>query len=73
MELSFPSLFFDELKLVPNNKDIFNVEHIQQRKIKFEPPRHKRDIVHYANWQRYGHTEITDISNRGVPNAPVTT
>jgi hypothetical protein len=31
------SIFFIELKPAPNNKDIFNVEYIQQWKIKFEP------------------------------------
>jgi hypothetical protein len=51
------STFFIELKPAPNNKDIFNVEYIQQCKIKFEPPKHKRDIAQCANCQRYGHTK----------------
>jgi hypothetical protein len=34
------SMFFVELKPAPNNKGIFNVEYIQQCKIKFEPSRH---------------------------------
>jgi hypothetical protein len=51
------SMFFVELKPAPNNKDIFNVEHIQQCKIKFEPPKHKRDIAQCAYCQRYGHTK----------------
>jgi hypothetical protein len=50
------SMFFVDLKPAPNNKDIFNVEHIQQCKIKFELPKHKRDIAKCANCQRYGHT-----------------
>jgi hypothetical protein len=51
------SMFFVELKPAPNSKDMFNVEYIQQCKIKFEPPKHKRDIVKCANCQRYGHTK----------------
>jgi hypothetical protein len=35
------SMFFVDLKPVPNNKDIFDVEFLQQCKIKFEPPKHK--------------------------------
>jgi hypothetical protein len=38
-----------ELKPASNNKDIFNVEQIQQCKIKFEPLKHKRDIAECAN------------------------
>jgi hypothetical protein len=38
-------MFFVDLKPAPNNKVIFNVEFIQQCKIKFEPPKHKRDIA----------------------------
>jgi hypothetical protein len=49
-------MFFDELRLAPNNKEIFNVEYLQLRKIRFEPPKHKRDITQCAKWQRYGHT-----------------
>jgi hypothetical protein len=33
------------------------VEYIQQCKIKFEPPKHKRDIAQCANYQRYGHAK----------------
>jgi hypothetical protein len=50
-------MFFVELQPAPNNKDIFNVKYIQQCKIKFEPPRYKRDIAQCANYQRYGHTK----------------
>jgi hypothetical protein len=49
------SMFFVQLKPAPNNKDIFNVEYIQQCKIKFQPPKHNRDIAQCANCQRYGH------------------
>jgi hypothetical protein len=51
------SMFFVDLKPAPNNKDIFNVEYIQQCKIKFKPPEHKRDIAQCANCQRYGHNK----------------
>jgi hypothetical protein len=43
------SNFFAELKPAPNNKDIFNVEYIQQCKLQFEPPKHKMDIAQCAN------------------------
>jgi hypothetical protein len=49
---------FLELKPTLNNKDIFIVEYIQQCKIKFEPPKHKRDIAQCANCQRYGHKKL---------------
>jgi hypothetical protein len=52
------SMFFEELKPAPNKNYIFSVEYIQQCKIKFEPPKPKRDIAHCANCQRYGHTKI---------------
>jgi hypothetical protein len=51
------SMFFVELKPAPNNTGIFNVEYMQQCKIKFKPPKHKRDIAQCANCQRYGHTK----------------
>jgi hypothetical protein len=34
------SMFFVDLKPVPTNKDIFDIEYLQQCKIKFEQPRH---------------------------------
>jgi hypothetical protein len=46
------SMFLVELKSAPNNKDIFLVEYLQQCKIKFESPKHKRDIAQCANCQR---------------------
>jgi hypothetical protein len=45
------SMLFVELKPAPNNKDIFNVEYMQQCKIKFEPPEHERDSAQCANCQ----------------------
>jgi hypothetical protein len=50
-------MFFIELKPAPNIKDIFNVEYIQQCKIKFELPKHKSYIAQCANCQRYGYTK----------------
>jgi hypothetical protein len=41
------SVLFVGLKPAPNNKDVFNAEYIQQCKIKFEPPEHKKDIYIY--------------------------
>jgi hypothetical protein len=48
------SMFFVDLKLAPNNKDIFDVEFVQQCKIKFEPPKHKQEIAQCSNCQCYG-------------------
>jgi hypothetical protein len=39
------SMFFVEPKPALKNKDIFNVEFIQQCKTKFELPKHKRNIA----------------------------
>jgi hypothetical protein len=50
-------LFFINLLPAPNNKDIFNVQYLQQCKIQFEPSRHKREIAQCTNCQRYGHTK----------------
>jgi hypothetical protein len=47
-------MFFVDLKPAPNNKDIFQVEYLQQCKIKFETPNYKRDIPQCTNYQRYG-------------------
>jgi hypothetical protein len=66
-------MFFVELEPAQNNKDIFNVEYIQQCKIKFEPPKHKRDIAQCANCQRYGHTKNYCRLKPRWSNAQVTT
>jgi hypothetical protein len=60
------SMFFVELKPAPNNKGIFNVEYIQQCKIEFELPKHKRDIVQNANCQGYGQTKNCHLKARCV-------
>jgi hypothetical protein len=49
------SMFFVDLKPAPNKKDIFDLEFLQQYKIKFEAPKHKREIAQFSKCQRYGH------------------
>jgi hypothetical protein len=49
------SMCFINLQPATNNKDTFNVQYIQQCKMKFEPPKQKWDIAECANCQRYGH------------------
>jgi hypothetical protein len=51
------SMLFVELKPALSNEDIFNLEYIQQCKIKFKATKHKRDIAQCANCHRYGHTK----------------
>jgi hypothetical protein len=65
-------MFFVDLKQAPHNKDVFNVEYIQQCTIKFKLPKNKSDIAQCENCQRYGHTKTTVTSNRDAPNAQVT-
>jgi hypothetical protein len=50
-------MFYVDLKSATNNKDIFNVEYLHQCKVKFGPPKQKRNIAQCANCQRYGHTK----------------
>jgi hypothetical protein len=38
-------VLFVDLKPAPNNKDMFNVQYIQQCKIKFEPPKQKGTLL----------------------------
>jgi hypothetical protein len=45
-----------DLKPAPNNKEIYNVEFLQQCKVKFKPPKQSRTIAQCANCQHYGHT-----------------
>lgn len=49
-------MFYVEIKPDSNNKQIYNIKHLLQCKINFEPPHQKREIPQYANCQRYGHT-----------------
>jgi hypothetical protein len=64
---------FVDLKPAPNNKDMFDVEFLQQCKIKFEPLKHKQEIAQCYNCQRYGHTKITATYDLVVSNVPVIT
>jgi len=51
------SLFFVNLKLNENNKDIYQIETLNYTKVRFEPPRPKRNIPQCGKCQRYGHTQ----------------
>jgi hypothetical protein len=46
------SMHFVDLKPAPNNKYIYEVEYLQQCKIKFEQPKHTRDIGQSATTKR---------------------
>lgn len=50
-------LFFVDLKIQSNNKEIYSVEFLVNTKIKFEPPHKKREIPQCTRCQRYGHTK----------------
>jgi hypothetical protein len=50
-------MFFVDLKPASSNKDIFQIEYLQQCKITFEPPKQKRDIAQRAKSQRYRRTQ----------------
>jgi hypothetical protein len=58
------SLFFVELKPAPNNKDIFNVEYIQQRKKNSNHPNTKGILLHVQTAKDMGTPKIIAISNR---------
>jgi hypothetical protein len=59
-------MFFEGLKPATKNEYIFNVKCLQQCKVKFEPPKQKRNIVQCANCQRYGNTN-PDASSAPAP------
>jgi hypothetical protein len=62
---------FRRTKPALNNKDILNVEYVQQCKIKFEPPRYKRDNFQTAN--DTGTQETTATWNQDTSNAAAVT
>jgi aspartyl/asparaginyl-tRNA synthetase len=66
-------MFFVELKPAPNNKDIFNVEYIQQCKIKFETLEKQKGYCSMCRLSDMGILKFIAISNRDVSNAQVTT
>jgi len=50
-------LLFVDLKPSDNNKEIYRIETLNYSKVKFEPPRTKRNIPQCSKCQRYGHTQ----------------
>jgi len=51
------SLFFVNLKASENNKDIYQIENLNYTKVKFEPPKPKRNIPQCSKCQRCRHTQ----------------
>lgn len=50
-------LFFVDLKMQENNKDIYKMEYLFNAKIDVEAPRLKRELAQCTRCQRYGHTK----------------
>lgn len=50
-------LFNIELKVKPNNKEIYDVKSLLNMIVAFEPPYPKREVPQCMNCQRYGHTK----------------
>lgn len=50
-------LFFLDLELKVNNKDIFNLKCLNNQVVKFEVPYKKREITQCKRCQRFGHTK----------------
>lgn len=50
------SMFFVDLEPQSNNKKIYDVEYLLHAKIRFEPPRKKREIVQCKRCQSYEHS-----------------
>jgi len=51
------NLFFLDLELAPNNKEVYNLTAIQNKLIHIEPPRtNQNHIPQCARCQQYGHT-----------------
>jgi hypothetical protein len=51
------SLLFVDLKPNKNNKNIYQIETLNYTKVRFEPPRPKRNIPQCGKYQRYEHTQ----------------
>lgn len=51
------SLFYVDLEPAPNNKEIYNIEFIQNARVQFEAPHTKRIVPQCKKCQRYGHTK----------------
>lgn len=50
-------MFFIDLEPKENNKEIYQVQLLCNMRLKFEPPRPKREIPQCIKCQRYGHTK----------------
>jgi hypothetical protein len=51
------NIFFVDLEPAANNKDIYNITHLQNQIIEIEPPRKTRGIPQCMRCQQYGHTK----------------
>ncbi|KAL7299035.1 hypothetical protein TKK_0008130 [Trichogramma kaykai] len=56
-------MFFEELKVAENNKEIFNVKRLLHMVVAFEPPRIHREIPQCMRCQQYGHTKNYCFNN----------
>lgn len=50
-------MFFVDLEPQTNNKEIFNLQLLQNCKIRIEPPRNKSNIIQCTRCQAYGHSK----------------
>lgn len=50
-------MFFIDLKIAANNKDVYKIEFLLNTRVNFEPPKKKRDIPQCLRCQRFGHTK----------------
>jgi hypothetical protein len=67
------SMFFMDLKPAPNNKDIFQIEYLQQCKIKFETPITKETFLNAPIVNVMATQKTFAIKNPDVSNVPVPT
>lgn len=51
------SMFFVDLDPKANNKDIFNIRHIEKAIVKIEPPQKSYDLIQCHRCQMFGHTK----------------
>jgi hypothetical protein len=64
-------MVFVDLKPAPNNKDIFQIEHLQQYKVTFEPPKQKGTLHNVPTVNDTGTQGITVSTHQDASNAPV--
>ena len=67
---NIPLSLFSDLKPSGNNKDIYEIESLNYTKVKFEPPRPKRNIPQCSKCQRYGHAQAYCYRSPAASNAP---